>query len=140
MFKKTIYNGREFTIPSAGGGDSVCFDSMLTEVPDDDHAMAFLMQDGNLYVPCGRYGRDTESCAPIALAIAKIMQEATGESMTYYGLDSDMGMVVNGSDCVGLTLNRDGYMLGDDFTLSDYLDDDEIIAAREYEIACYGED
>jgi hypothetical protein len=61
---------------------------------------AYLLKDGNLGVPGGRYGSDTESCAPIAIALADIIADATGEDDTddFDTLDHCMSMVVNSSD------------------------------------------
>jgi hypothetical protein len=105
-------DGKLYTVPETGRHENL--NSMLTEVPDDAHAMAFLMQDGNLAVPGGRYGIDTRSCAPVTLALAKIMAEHSGESITYYQLDSDMGLVVNSHDDVAYTIREYGEMVGVD--------------------------
>jgi hypothetical protein len=73
-------------------------------------AMAYLLKDGNLAVPGGRYGSDTRTCAPIAIALAFVMSYHSGEPITYYQLRSDMGLVVNSSDSVAETLSESGYI------------------------------
>ena len=59
---------------------------------------AFLLQHGNLYVPCSRYGLDTEDCSWWAIAcqqiaIAEWQVDEDEESLDYY-----MGLAVNDSD------------------------------------------
>lgn len=110
MFTTTEYNGKSYRVPVTGRDENL--NSMLTDIPDDDHAMAFLMQDGNLRVPGGRYGSDTRSCAPLALALAKIMEYHNGEVMSYYQLDYDMGLVVNDSDAVEADIREYGELAG----------------------------
>jgi hypothetical protein len=63
----------------------------------DQEAIAFLERDGGR-VPCSRYGWDSESCAPVAVAVARIIEDATGEEMTEDSLDHVMGLVVNDHD------------------------------------------
>lgn len=63
-------------------------------------AMAYLMADGNLRVPCSRYGSDTEDCAVVALRVAELYAAETGESMTTEDLEHAMGLVVNDHDDV----------------------------------------
>jgi hypothetical protein len=133
------YEGTLYRVPETGRDEN--FDAMLTEIPgfepgkDPDmeaftaHAMAFLMQDGNLGVPGGNYGTDTSSCAPIAIAIARIMADASGEPITYYGLDSDMGLVVNSSDDVATTLREHGPTIGID--PADFLEGEQLLDSQE---------
>jgi len=105
-------------------------DALLEIVPDDDHARTFLLQDGNLAVPCSRYGRDTTDCAEVAIVASRIMAAVQGEPMTYHGLDSDMGLVVNDSDDIAyLIVSYGPCELGID--PADYLYDDTIAEARE---------
>jgi len=62
-------------------------------------ALAWLVKEGaSLRVPCSRYGYDSQSCAPVALAVAEIVEEATGEPMSTDDLDHAMGLVVNDHD------------------------------------------
>jgi hypothetical protein len=93
------------------------------EIPDERHAMAYLMQDGNLAVPCGRYGSDTEDCARVAIVVARILQDATGEPTTYRSLDHVMGLVVNSSDEIASLILEHGPSIGID--PSDYLEEDD---------------
>src|SRR3954447_719808 len=73
-----------FCVPSTDANSDMT-DAMMSEIPGWDDtveplkledkrgykfAMAFLMQDGNLAVPGGRYGSDTATCAPIAILMA----------------------------------------------------------------------
>lgn len=81
----------------------------LDEVPNRKTGIEFLMVDGNLLVPCSRYGNDTADCAPVAWRLAYLMHKLTGEPMTYHGLDSDMGLVVNDSDDVAYIIRQYGY-------------------------------
>ena len=98
------------------------------------------MQDGNLGVPGGRYGRDTRDCAPIAILMAEIMQYHNGEPITYYQLDSDMGLVVNSSDDVAYMIYEYGGLVkGDDFKVEDYLDESDIAEAKARFEAEWGE-
>lgn len=71
---------------------------------------AFLLQDGNLAVPGGRYGSDTNECATIAILMTLLMQYHNGEPMSYYSLNSDMGQVVNSSDGVSTLLSESQYI------------------------------
>lgn len=100
----------------------------LTDKLQYKFMMAFLMQDGNLGVPGGRYGRDTEDCARIAILQALIMQYHHGEPITYYQLNSDMGMVVNGADGVATMLSESQYILNEvgakDISVKDLLDEE----------------
>lgn len=79
----------------------------LDEVPDEDHAWAYLMQGGNLRC-FSVYGSYTDDCVPIALAVWRIMQDSSGEPGTYCGLHSDMGCVVNESDSVATLIYSHG--------------------------------
>lgn len=143
------YDGRVYGVPVTGRDENL--NTMLTEIPGQDDVvtlnkltdqrfykfcMAFLMQDGNLQVPGGRYGTTTRSCAETAIIMSLIMQYHNGETITYYQLDSDMGSVVNSSDDVATMLYEWGELvfdgkgfgpLGNDgFDITDYLDADEI--------------
>jgi hypothetical protein len=137
-FMDTEYDGKVYTVPETGRNENL--GAMLTDIPDDDHAMAFLMQDGNLACPCSRYGRRTADLAPLAIVAAKIMQHHSGDAMSYHGLDSDMGLLVNDSDGIGYLIYSDGWMVfGDDWDPADLLDAETIESAREYERDNYGE-
>lgn len=61
-------------------------------------SLAYLMQHGNLAVPCSRWGNNTEQCAAIAYAAARIVADETGEPITARDLDYAMGLAVNDSD------------------------------------------
>jgi hypothetical protein len=129
---EVMYEGRPYTVPATGRDENL--NAMLAEIPEQEfegYAMAFLMQDGNLGVPGGRYGRDTRSCAPIAILMAEIMQYHNGEPITFYQLDSDMGLVVNSSDDVAYMIYEYGGLVkGDDFKVENYLDESDIAEAK----------
>lgn len=71
-------------------------------------ALEFLRRDGNLRVPCSRYGGDTFSCAPTAYRLAELIADATGEPITEESLDRAMGLVVNNHDDVAYLLIEHG--------------------------------
>lgn len=133
----TEYKGTEYTVPVTGRDHNLGV--ALTEIPDTAHAMAYLLQDGNLGVPGGRYGSDTVTCAEIALILADVHEYANGEARTYYGLDADMGFVVNSSDDVAYTLYEYGELVREDFDITRYLSDDDIAEQRERHVAEWGE-
>ena len=75
---------------------SDCFEN---ECVTDEHLADWLARDGDLSVPCSRYGRTTIECAPVAVALLRIFCETNGESDD--GLETlteMMGYVVNDSD------------------------------------------
>jgi len=78
-----------------------------------EQGLEFLLRDGNLGVPGGRYGRDTETCAPVAWQIALTLARETGEPLTEESLDYAMGLVVNSHDDVA-------------YLLENYPDEDEL--------------
>src|SRR4051812_13685322 len=121
------YDGDPWVVPSTEPSSDMT-DAMMGEIPGQDDTvtplkleeqrfykfcMAFLMQDGNLGVPGGRYGRDTRDCAPIAIVMALVMRYHNGEPVSYYSLNSDMGQVVNSADGVSDLLSESGYILED---------------------------
>ncbi len=73
--------------------------------------IAFLAKDGNLRVPCSRYGWDTASCAPVAWRLAYILARETGEDLTYDILDYCMGLVVNDHDDVAYMIKTYGHYM-----------------------------
>jgi hypothetical protein len=127
-----------YCVPDTDAGPMT--DAMMSEIPGTDDtveplmlrdkrwykfAMAFLMQNGNLAVPGGRFGSDTVACAPIAIAMSLVMQYHNGEPMSYYSLNSDMGRVVNSADDVAKTLSESGYILTEfDIDVKELLDDE----------------
>lgn len=120
---QTTYNGRDYIVPETGRNEN---GEIFNAIPDEhgemqlrDYAMAFLMQDGNLDVPGGRYGRDTATCAEVAIVLSLIMQTHNGEAITYYMLNSDMGLVVNGADGVADVIGEYAETIGLD--PADYL-------------------
>ena len=118
------YDGKPFVVPSTDTSSDMT-DAMMGEVPGQDDTvtplklterrfykfcMAFLMQDGNLDVPGGRYGRDTRDCATVAITMALVMRYHNGEPISYYSLNSDMGQVVNSADGVTELLSESSYI------------------------------
>jgi len=82
------------------------------------------MTDGDLRVPCSRYGRSTSDCAPWAWLLYRIMV-ANGSDEGYDALDSDMGLVVNDHDDVDYMIRNYWHDL-DEATrerFSDYFDE-----------------
>jgi len=60
----------------------------------DQDLTDYLLTDGGA-VPCSRYGRTSAECAPWAVAIVRIFEQANGEPVTYAQLHWAMGLVVN---------------------------------------------
>lgn len=112
---------------------------------DPQNAYAYLVQDGNLAVPGGRYGSDTRSCAPIAIMLFVVMCDGGGED-SVHALDGDMGLVVNGHDEVCWTILDSTHALegltvdGEPLQPADYFSEDEIAYARELYSAAYNDD
>jgi len=128
MMTVEIYNGDTYIVPKLHEGAD---DDMFKPVPNRDYALAFLMQDGNLAVPCGRYGSDTRSCAPVAWVLSRIMQYHSGEPITYYQLDSDMALVVNSADDVAHMIREYAELVGEN--PADYLDAEDLVETEEVE-------
>jgi hypothetical protein len=72
-------------------------------------AIAYLMADGNLRVPCSRYGRDTAECAPIAWQVARITARESGNPVYRELLDFTMGLVVNDHPDIAYMVNAYGH-------------------------------
>ena len=72
-----------------------------------DDAIQYLTEEGNLRVPCSRYGNDSESCAAVAYDATVAYLDATGEAMTNSLLDYIMGLVVNNHDDIAHLLGTD---------------------------------
>ncbi len=70
--------------------------------------LAFLNRDGDLRVPCSRYGRCTSDCAPVAWRLAYLLARETGEAITEDSLDYAMGLVVNDHDDVAYIVRNYG--------------------------------
>src|SRR5215211_8528361 len=68
--------------------------------------IAFLLREGNLRVPCSRYGFDSESCAPVAWELAAVVADSTGEPIDADALDYAIGLVVNDHDDVAALIPR----------------------------------
>ena len=71
--------------------------------------IALLTRDGNLSVPCSRYGRDSSSCAEVAWRLAFVMARETGEEITEETLEHAMGLVVNDHDDVAHIIRSYGH-------------------------------
>jgi hypothetical protein len=94
-----------------------------------DEALRYLTRDGGR-VPCSRYGHDSQSCAPVALAVAEIVAEATGEPVTREALDHAMSLVVNDHDDP-FTLIREHGNAEQRALIGDLIEADWTHAARE---------
>lgn len=71
-------------------------------------ALAYLLTDSGS-VPCSRYGTDSASCAPVAVAFAEIAADANGEPLVFFeDFDYFMGLVVNDHDDVESLIRRHG--------------------------------
>lgn len=81
----------------------------MTEITSRRAGIALLMSDGNLAVPCSRYGRDTAECAPVAWRVAYLVSRETGEPITAADLDYAMGLVVNDHDDVAYMVRTYGH-------------------------------
>jgi hypothetical protein len=144
------WKGREYRVPVIGADNNLgamlaIIPGNMPDEPDDavrfaNHAWAFLMQWGDLGVPGGRYGSTTSECVPVAIAVAKIMQYHNGEPITYYQLDSDMGLVVNSSDDIAYLLWEYGKLaISEDFDPAMFLSDNDIQECKERHAAEWGE-
>jgi hypothetical protein len=73
-----------------------------------DEAIEFLTADGDLLVPCSRYGRRSSDCAEVAWALAEIELDVNGDEPTEDSLDYLMGLVVNDHDDVEYLIREHG--------------------------------
>lgn len=156
MWTEVEYDSVTYRVPATGRDENM--EAMLTEIPGQDDVvtpkklhdqrfyrwcMAFLMQDGDLAVPGGRYGTSTSSCAEVAIIVSLIMQYHQGERISYYQLDSDMGLVVNSSDDIAYLLFEYADLVASEmlfeYDLADYLSEEDINECRERHAAEYGE-
>ena len=78
-------------------------DRYLTE----EESLAYLTApESSGKVPCSRYGRDSDECAPVAIELARIYGDNDGAGFSIDRLDSCMGWVVNDNDGVASLLNE----------------------------------
>ena len=67
---------------------------------------ALVQGNEGLWVPCSRYGRTTEECAPVAARLALFLAAEDGRSMASMDeAEYAMGLVVNNHDDVASILN-----------------------------------
>lgn len=113
-------------------GTVTCGDCGLLPLDDEDldtlcesepGIKRYLMEHGNLRVPCSPYGHDTATCADIAYPVIDILRHETGEPVTFEGIDHVMGLVVNGHSDPGYLIVNYGTEYG--YSPEDYLDDPE---------------
>jgi hypothetical protein len=71
--------------------------------------IAYLMSDGDNYVPCSRYGRHTSDCAPVAWRFAYLVARESHQPLDTDLLDWAMGLVVNDHDDVRHFIREYGY-------------------------------
>jgi len=69
-----------------------------TKLPTEHEQREFLNSDGNLHVPCSRYGTETFECTEVAIIAEKVYAREAGTSTTVADIDRTMGLVVNDSD------------------------------------------
>jgi hypothetical protein len=98
---------------TTNGGSTMPDQTFMTaygrEAMTREAGIAFLVKDGpHLLVPCSRYGRDAEDCAPVAWRVAEIIADESGEPIAEDDLDYAMGLVVNDSDDVESLLREHG--------------------------------
>lgn len=84
----------------------------------------------SLRVPCSRYGSIAADCAPVAVAVARIMARETGEPMTLADLDHAMSLVVNDHDDVASLIRSYGSD-GERAVIEDVIADELEAEARE---------
>lgn len=79
--------------------------------PTIPEMIEYLERDGGR-VPCSRYGRNSEECAPWAVAMLLIYNDANGsEGDPFENLDYYMGLVVNNHDDVESLMRDHGHAL-----------------------------
>lgn len=71
--------------------------------------LAYLEMDGNLMVPCSRYGKNTHQCAKVAWRLAYLVSQQNGNMITEADLDLAMKLVVNNDDDVSYIIRRYGH-------------------------------
>jgi hypothetical protein len=73
------------------------------------NGIAYLLKEGDLCVPCSRYGHCTSECAPVAWRLAYLVARETGEwPITEEQLDHAMSLVVNNHDDVAYMVRTYG--------------------------------
>ena len=78
-----------------------------------EESLAYLVRDGaHLKTPVSRYGHDSQTCAPVAYAVAIIVSSETGEEMTHETLEWTMGLVVNDHEDPAYMINEYGKEYG----------------------------
>lgn len=77
-----------------------------------DSMLAYLCRHGkHLSTVDSRYGATTVEAAPVAIALAHICEEGSGEPTSEAALDFYMALVVNDSPAPAQTLREDGWRL-----------------------------
>lgn len=72
--------------------------------------IAYLIAENpGAYVPCSRYGRTTEECAPVAWRLAYLLARETGDPIDTDSLEEAMGLVVNEHDDVAYIIRTYGH-------------------------------
>lgn len=83
-----------------------------------DEMLQYLLRDSGL-TPVSRYGRNSQECAPVAVAVAVILSGETGEPLTTTTLDYVMGLVVNDHADIGYMIRNYGEPYG--YSASEFL-------------------
>jgi hypothetical protein len=92
-------------VDDAGGPT---FGERVGMIITETEAIEYLTNDGDLAVPCSRYGWSSSSCAPVAWEAASIIARELGEPLTFESLDYVMGLVVNDHDDIEYLLTNYG--------------------------------
>lgn len=107
------------------------FDMHSVTFTDSDgeevNAFDYLVEEGNLAVPGGRYGTDTFDCAAVACLLHEIYVYCNGpDNDTVEGLEGCMSLVVNSADDVAYLIREYAGLVGAD--PADYLDEYDLNA------------
>jgi hypothetical protein len=122
VFNVWDYERSEPRIPRTLAGLEDYLEKRLAPMDTLENITRYLCEDGNLAVPGGRYGTDTEDCAPVAAAVALIVAEANGDEVDHDSADHAMGLVVNSHDDVASLINEHAGLVG----LDDFLSEDDL--------------
>jgi hypothetical protein len=77
--------------------------------PDECPTCGGTNNAGHLRVPCSRYGRTSDECAPVAWRAAYLVAREVGEEVEPRDLDYAMGLVVNDADDIANLVREYGH-------------------------------
>lgn len=124
VFNVWDHERSEPRIPRTLAGLEDYLDKCLAPMDTLENITRYLCEEGNLTVPGSRYGTDTETCAPVAAAVALIFAEANGDEVDHDSAEHAMGLVVNGHDDVARLINEHAGSIG--FDPEDFLDEADL--------------